>query len=136
MYLSTRDMARLGLMMLRGGRWKEQQLVPPNWGLASTRLVTPHHDMEPLQLHLETTARRWGYGILWWVWDAPAWPGVQTGPYQGAYAAMGAGGQYIIILPTRQMVVVHKVDIDVDESREVKPEEFDAILQMIIASAK
>jgi CubicO group peptidase (beta-lactamase class C family) len=31
MYLSTRDMARLGLLMLREGNWRGTQLLDPNW---------------------------------------------------------------------------------------------------------
>ena len=79
-------------------------------------------------------SRRWGYGVLWWVWDAPVWPGVVTGPYQGAYSAMGANGQYITVLPALDMVIAHKVDFDEDGGREVQPLEFDAILQMVIAA--
>jgi hypothetical protein len=57
-----------------------------------------------------------------------------TGPYQGAYAAMGAGGQYIAVLPAADAVVVHKVDIDSDGARQVSPEEFSAILQMVMTA--
>ena len=43
---------------------------------------------------------RWGYGMLWWAWDTPKYPGdIMTGPYQGAFSAMGAGGQYITVFP-------------------------------------
>ena len=71
----------------------------------------------------------------WWVWDAPAGLGVLTGPYQGAYSAMGANGQYIVVLPAIDLVMAHKVDFDEDGRREVQSHEFDAILQMVIASA-
>src|SRR5215475_11605915 len=30
-YMSPRDLARLGLLMLRDGRWKDAQLMPRNW---------------------------------------------------------------------------------------------------------
>jgi CubicO group peptidase (beta-lactamase class C family) len=135
MYLSTRDMARIGLLMLRGCSWDGNSVFPRQWCQYVTTLVTPQHEIHPSQLGLATDARRWGYGVLWWVWDAPAWPGVITGPYQGAYAAMGANGQYIVVLPALDLVVSHKVDIDADGSREVGPQEFDTILQMVIASS-
>jgi hypothetical protein len=61
-------------------------------------------------------AQRWGYGMLWWVWDAPTTPGAITGPYSGAYMAMGSNGQFITVLPAADAVVVHKVDIDADET--------------------
>jgi CubicO group peptidase (beta-lactamase class C family) len=135
MYLSTRDMARIGVLMARGCSWAGKPVFPRQWCQYITTLVTPQHDLHPSALGLATEARRWGYGVLWWVWDARAWPGVVSGPYDGAYAAMGANGQYIVVLPALDLVVAHKVDFDVDGSREVRNQEFDAILQMVIASA-
>ena len=71
---------------------------------------------------------------MWWVWDAPKWPDIMTGPYDGAFAAMGANGQYITVLPADDMVIVHKVDIDRDETPEVTPEEYSVVLDMLIAA--
>jgi CubicO group peptidase (beta-lactamase class C family) len=94
-----------------------------------------HSEIHPLELSLPSHLYgRWGYGVLWWVWDAPVNTGVVTGPYQGAYAAIGTGGQYIVVFPASDAVVVHKVDIDSDEGRKVSPDEFSAILQMVITS--
>jgi hypothetical protein len=69
-------------------------------------------------------AQRWGYGMLWWVWDAPPTPGANTGPYSGAYMAMGSNGQFITALPAADAVVVHNVDIDADETPDVSLGEF------------
>jgi CubicO group peptidase (beta-lactamase class C family) len=135
MYLSTRDLARLGLLMLRKGVWNGKLVLKTGWTDAITTLVTPPSEIHPLELSLPSHLNgRWGYGILWWVWDAPVNTGMLTGPYQGAYAAMGAGGQYVVILPALDTVVVHKVDIDTDEGRKVNPDEFSAILQIVITS--
>ena len=41
MVLSTRDMARLGYCMLRGGRWRGTQVIPEEWVARTTRLATP-----------------------------------------------------------------------------------------------
>jgi CubicO group peptidase (beta-lactamase class C family) len=141
MYLSTRDMARLGLLMLRGGMWNDQRLIPADWCRAITTLVTPLADIHPGQLGAATWSRRWGYGLLWWVWDAPNAVGAITGPYEGAYTAMGAFGQYITVLPVLDLVIAHKVDFDEDERlkrpiKEVASHEYDAILQMVIAALK
>ena len=67
------------------------------------------------------------------VWDAPVWPGVVAGPYQGAYSAIGANGQYITVLPAMNLVLVHKVDFDAG-SQHISPGEFHTILQMVIES--
>ena len=76
---------------------------------------------------------RWGYGILWWAWDAPKYPGdITTGPFQGAFCAMGAGGQYITVFPVHDIVVVHKVNIDRDQTRNISASTYMTILQMIL----
>src|SRR5262245_55882959 len=135
MYLSTRDLARLGALMVADGNWNGVQVMPKGWARFITTLVTPHHEMHPTQFHLRTRQGLWGYGMLWWVWDAPeAMEGAIVGPFQGAYSAMGANGQYITVLPSTEIVLVHKVDIDKDESTRITPEEFHAILSMVIAA--
>ena len=135
MYLSARDMARLGVLMLSDGKWNGRQVMPKGWARAVTTLVTPHHEMHPTQFHLRTRQGLWGFGMLWWVWDAPeAMAGAITGPFQGAYSAMGANGQYITVLPAAEIVLVHKVDFDSDGGRSISPEEFHAVLSMVIAA--
>lgn len=134
MYLSTRDMARLGLLMLADGAWGEKQVMPKGWSGRITTLVTPHQEMHPVPLSLRTRPGLWGYGTLWWVWDAPVWGNIVTGPYQGAYSAMGAFGQYITVLPAMNVVIAHKVDYEKDGTPQVTPSEFHTILQMIIDS--
>ncbi len=135
MWLSTRDMARLGLLMLRLGDWNGTQVVPADWCRYITSVVTPFHEINPPSWRLLGMPERWGYGVLWWVWDAPVWPsGVTASPFQGAYTAKGTGGQFITVLPTYDLVIVHKVDIDDEPARQVTPLEYDAILQMVIAA--
>jgi CubicO group peptidase (beta-lactamase class C family) len=138
MYLSTRDMARIGLLMLRGGQWNGKQILPKGWSERITTLVTHEDQIRPLGagggLGLATMPQRWGYGMLWWVWDAPSWPGVVTGPYQGAYSAIGSNGQFITILPAADAVVVHKVDIDTDERDDVSLGEFAVTLGIYLES--
>ncbi|MBV8732002.1 MAG: serine hydrolase [Acidobacteriia bacterium] len=138
MYLSTRDMARLGFLMLRKGQWNGRQLLPAGWSERITTLVTHDDQIRPEGagggLGLATVAQRWGYGMLWWVWDAPATPGAITGPYSGAYMAMGSNGQFITVLPAADAVVVHKVDIDADETPDVSLGEFMTSLGIYLAS--
>jgi CubicO group peptidase (beta-lactamase class C family) len=137
MYLSTRDMARIGLLMLRGGRWQDRQLVSGNWVRRISSLVTPFHEMNPPPYRSLGTGNRWGYGCMWWVWDAPN----SSGPYQGAFTGMGAGGQFITILPQLDMVVAHKTDTTQvsphgpsGRRRSVSGAEYDSILRMLIAA--
>ena len=70
-WLSTRDMARVGLLMLRQGNWSGQQVVSREWARRITSLVTPLNEMNPPEKRSLGTGGRWGYGYMWWVWDAP-----------------------------------------------------------------
>jgi len=53
---------------------------------------------------------------------------------QGAYTAMGAGGQYVTVLPAENMVVVHTTDIDANGKADVPTMADDAVLAMAIMS--
>lgn len=132
MYLSTRDMARLGLLMLDWGVWNGKTLVPGDWVRYTTSLITPFKDINPTGFRNGGEPERWGYGLLWWVWDEPSFPGnTYAGFLQGAYSAMGTGGQYITVLPAKDMVVVHQVDIDKNPRASVSPSSYIAMLSMI-----
>jgi len=135
MRLSTRDLARLGMLMLRQGRWREAQVLPAEWVRMSTKLVTPFARVNPTGLSVGGQPDRWGYGVMWWVWEEATFPGGSSiGPLQGAYTAMGAGGQYVTVLPAEDMVVVHTTDIDANGRADVPSMAYDAILAMAIMS--
>ncbi len=132
MYLSTRDMARLGLLMLDFGVWNGKIIVPGDWVRYITSLQTSFQDIYPAAMRNAGDPGRWGYGLLWWVWDAPMFPGnTYIGSMQGAYSAMGSGGQYITVLPAKDMVIVHQVDIDKDPHAAVSPSSYIAMLSML-----
>jgi CubicO group peptidase (beta-lactamase class C family) len=136
MFLSARDMARLGLLMEQYGKWNGKQLLDWNWVSYMTSIVTPWDEMNPSILRLRGAPERWGFGLGWWVWDAKYWPGgIYGSPFQGAYQADGSGGQYITVLPSREMVIVHKVDLETHKMAEwMTPEEWDTITNMVIAA--
>ncbi len=100
MHLSTRDMARVGYLMLREGEWNGAQVVPRDWVRESTRPITPRSEMNPERRR----EGRWGYGYLWWVFDDPE----QHPAYEGAYVGLGAVGQHVLVVPALDLVVVHK----------------------------
>jgi CubicO group peptidase (beta-lactamase class C family) len=135
MYLSTRDMARIGLLMLRGGNWAGKQLVPIDWVGRSASNTTPFIEMNPPYLRSEGAPERWGFGLMWWAWDAgPFIGGIYITPFQGAYEARGTAGQYITILPALDMVLVNKVYIDVYPQPAINQEEWDTITNMAISA--
>ncbi len=102
MWFSTRDMARIGYLMLRDGNWAGRQIVPRDWVRRIVSVVTPVSEMNPP--HRRT--QEFGYGYLWWVFDGDK----ARGPLEGAYTGIGAGGQFITVVPKLGLVVAHKTD--------------------------
>ena len=86
-YLSTRDMARVGYIMLRDGAWAGKQLVPRDWVRRMVTPVTRVGDMNPESYRKGP----FGYGLLWWIWDGP----FNEGPYRNGYSGIGAVGQFM-----------------------------------------
>lgn len=99
-YLSTRDMARLGYLMLREGEWDGRQVISKEWHKQMLKEWTPLNQMNP-------KSRRKGefaYGYMWWLYKS------KEPSFKGAYTARGAMGQFITVLPELDMVVAHKTD--------------------------
>jgi len=92
--MSARDMARFGLLFLRQGKWKKQQVIPAGWVKESTKAHTANLG--------RGFQERGGYGLLWWI--AP--------PINGntVFYAAGSGGQRLFVIPEQDMVIVHLVD--------------------------
>jgi len=86
--LRPRDMAKLGQLCLNGGVWEGQRIVTEAWIAEST------------QKHVTHSATS-GYGYQWWLETYHVGStSVDT------FAALGWGGQRIIVLPDWEMVVV------------------------------
>jgi len=95
MFATARDWARFGLLFLNDGVWEGDRILPEGWVEYST---TP------------TSAAPQGcYGAYWWLNsgdpDDPSdrrWPDLPT----DAFAARGFGGQRVLVIPSRQLVLV------------------------------
>ena len=120
MWLSTRDMARLGLLMLNNGNWNGKQLVPADWVKKSTSVLTPYKEF-PVQ---EFNHGPWGYGYLWWPYEGK----FARDAFKGAYTSRGAFGQFIAVLPAIDVVAAHKV---VPVNQFVDDDNWDALLHRI-----
>ncbi|HWB30968.1 MAG TPA: serine hydrolase [Vicinamibacterales bacterium] len=99
--LSTRDMARLGYLMLRRGQWNERQVIPAAWVGRITSVVTPADEVARTSPFIPGLA----YGNLWWILSGSPFRG---GPLDGAFTASGAYGQFITVIPRLDAVVAHK----------------------------
>ena len=82
LYLTPRDMARFGMLYLKRGRYREEQLIPAQWVDESTRW---RHSVDTHS----------GYGYWWWLI-----------PASDGYIAAGWGGQRIGVFPSKDLVIV------------------------------
>src|SRR5580692_6865095 len=99
--ITARDLARFGLLYLRHGRWNQQQIIPEAWVEKSS------HASEMIQSNGNNLG---GYEYLWWVdYGGAHFPEVSI---PGIYSARGNGAHYIFIIPTLDMVIVHRTDND------------------------
>jgi CubicO group peptidase (beta-lactamase class C family) len=92
--MSTRDLARIGVMMLHGGKVGERAVVPAEW---VARCVNPTVSADEV--------RRYGY--QWFIIDiAFGKPkGWAVGRLERMWMAQGEGGQRLFIIPALQLVV-------------------------------
>ncbi len=81
--LFPEDMAKIGFLFLHKGQWDGKQVVSRQWVEDATTVKVDTPDGN-------------GYGYGWWIDPA----------VESAYRADGRGGQYIIVLPEWNMVVV------------------------------
>jgi len=118
--MSTRDLLRFGQLYLQRGRWNGKQVVPAAWVDESTRRVSDLGNGS-------------GYGYLWWTYAAGSlgarYP--QLNQYD-AFAARGTGGQFILVVPKAELVVVHRGDTD--HGREVRGPDVWRIAELILAA--
>ena len=95
--LPARDLAKFGYLYLNGGRWDDRQVVPADYVAASTRPQSTPPSSMPGD----------GYGYQWWTTSVDAHPSV---------AAVGAGGQFVQVVPGLDLVVVVTSDGDQERS--------------------
>ncbi len=107
LWISTRDLARFGLLYLRRGVWRDEQLVSEEWIDAAT---TPG-ELNP------------GYGHMWWLnTGAELWPSVA----EESFGARGGGANLLWIDPGNELVVV---------VRWIQPGIEDGLLEKVMAAA-
>lgn len=87
MSLKPQDMAKFGNLYLNLGRWNDQQILPEEWVREST------------SAHIFAGTLSDSYGYQWWIDN------------NGYVMALGYAGQYIIVLPEQNMVVVFTSDL-------------------------
>lgn len=98
--MSARDLARVGVLFLNEGRWRDAQVVPAEWVQRSTKARVD-------------LGRGAGYGYSWWTgrYRLEAATASAAGDQQAApfYWASGMGHQYLMVFPAIGTVIVHRV---------------------------
>ncbi len=91
--IKTEDMARFGQLYLQKGRWEDKQLLPSEWvEEATTSKIVQRPELSDAERNSSDWAQ--GYGYQFWRCR------------NNAYRGDGAYGQYIIVMPDQQAVVV------------------------------
>lgn len=110
LFISTEDHARFGLLFLNKGKWKTHQLISPEWIKKAT---TP-------------SVANPSYGYLWWLNHKDSSRYVAAAGEDMYYAA-GFGGNFIIIIPKENMVVV---------TRWLEPKAMPSFLEKVMDATK
>jgi len=87
LFINSLDHARFGLLFLRNGKWNDKLLLSPEW----------------IKLVQQPSENNESYGYMWWLNKGEReWEGLSENIYYGA----GFGGNFIVIIPDHNLVVV------------------------------
>ena len=101
--MSARDLARFGQLFLQEGHWQGRQVITADWIHESTRPVTDFGEGA-------------GYGYMWWTNSAGShgdrYPHLNQ---YDTYMGRGTGGQRVLVIPSLDLVYVHRADTDLGD---------------------
>lgn len=89
-WTTARDLARFGLLYLNDGVWNGERLLPEGW----VKYVSVPSGPQP--------DGAFGYGATFWLLNR------SEGVPPDAFAAFGNRGQYVVIVPSRNIVIVRR----------------------------
>ncbi|WP_159038598.1 serine hydrolase domain-containing protein, partial [Brumimicrobium mesophilum] len=106
-YATTRDYAKIGQLILNNGKWGEKQVISAE---TLKTLTSPFNLKSPF------------YGLHFWIVDHPKYPAIY---------ARGILGQYIIVIPSINVVIVRTGHQRKDKYHipEQKKDDFDFVLK-------
>ena len=86
LFINTLDQARFGLLFLRKGKWKNDQLISEAWINAARQPSTANKE----------------YGFMWWLNEQNRFNGLS----KNIYYANGFGGNFIVVDHEHDLVIV------------------------------
>lgn len=89
-WTTARDLGRLGMLYLNNGMWNGERLLPEDWRKYVSTPSGPQPD------------REFGYGATFWLINKT------DGIPKDTFAAFGNRGQYLVIVPSRDLVIVRR----------------------------
>ena len=106
LHLKTEDLAKMGQLILQKGKWNGKQIIPEDYVAKAGSKQVPcvpswirFDEIEQSGLTPENSDWVLGYGFQMWMCR------------HNAFRADGAGGQYIIMIPEKDAVVVNTADL-------------------------
>ena len=91
--VKTEDMAKFGQLFLQKGQWKGQQVLSADWVAAASTLKIIQHPEAPEE---KRASSDWEQGYCYQMWRCR----------NNAFRGDGAFGQYIIVMPDQDAVIV------------------------------
>jgi CubicO group peptidase (beta-lactamase class C family) len=107
---NTRDFARIGRLMLDSGRWKGQEIITKDYFVKS---------VSPCMIPDELGEKCNYYGYQWWIFPAD----------EPIFYARGILGQYIIVIPSKKVVLVRLGKRRSEQRINGAPAEVDALIK-------
>jgi len=105
--ISLRDMARIGQFMLQNGQWNGEQYLPENWMAYMTQPI------DSAMADVNKLKKAYGAGV--WLNQSEPYGKLLPSLPEDTYLALGMRGQYIIVVPSQQLVIVrtgNTMDLD------------------------
>ncbi len=98
-WTTSRDLARLGLLYLNDGVWDDERILPEGW---ADYVSAPLGAQPPNRLGDKVNEPGRGYGSQFWRYE-----NYDNVP-DGTYAALGNRGQFLIIVPELELIIVRR----------------------------
>jgi CubicO group peptidase (beta-lactamase class C family) len=115
LFMRPRDMAKIGQLVLNKGKWNGKQLVSQDWIDQCTSTQSNPNAGQPDNV-------RFSFGFYW-----------RIQPNHVAFEANGAGGQQILIIPDKNLVIVFACEPYVDGKYSLASDNY-GIAQAIVSS--